>query len=439
MPSYTKSLVLCLLLLFFFNGCSNKTLDLENKEPIKIKFVEVKTKSFELENQYIILALESENQRLYYDARELYIRLFEQTNNYEYLLKHLAISTQIKDYKIVKEYASKYYINNIKQEEIILRLYTFALFKLGDQKEALLNAQKLTNLFQNDVNYELLGTIYLQQKDYLKAYELFEKAFTLNKSANTFLNLTNIQYFNLSQKEEAISKIEQYIKENGHDFNLSMQLLAFYEKEQKTEKIIPLLKEMYSEYKKNNELLMFNKTKILLIKYIAKDNVGMAINFLEENKEEDEILLNLYKITNQPLKAYNLLGSLYANSDNLEYLGQQAIIEFEMAEDKRKVLNSVIAKFEKVIEHIDNHIYENYLAYILIDFNINVSKGVTLVKKALKEEPNNLAYIDTLAWGQYKLKNCQEANKQMKRVVDEVGLNDEEIKLHWEKIKECKK
>ena len=438
MPSYTKSLVLCLLL-FFFNGCSNKTLDLENKEPIKIKFVEVKTKSFELENQYIILALESENQRLYYDARELYIRLFEKTNNYEYLVKHLAISTQIKDYKIVKEYASKYYINNIKQEEIILRLYTFALFKLGDQKEALLNAQKLTNLFQNDVNYELLGTIYLQQKDYLKAYELFEKAFALNKSANTFLNLTNIQYFNLSQKEESISKIEQYIKENGHDFNLSMQLLAFYEKEQKTEKIIPLLKEMYSEYKKNNELLMFNKTKILLIKYIAKDNVGMAINFLEENKEEDEILLNLYKITNQPLKAYNLLGSLYANSDNLEYLGQQAIIEFEMAEDKRKVLNSVITKFEKVVENIDNHIYENYLAYILIDFNINVSKGVTLVKKALKEEPNNLAYIDTLAWGQYKLKNCQEANKQMKRVVDEVGLNDEEIKLHWEKIKECKK
>ncbi len=438
MPSYTKYLVLCLLL-FFFNGCSNKTSNLENKEPIKVKFVEVKTKSFELENQYIILALESENQRLYYDARELYIRLFEKTNNYEYLVKHLAISTQIKDYKIVKEYASKYYISNIRQEEIILRLYTFALFKLGDQKEALLNAEKLTNLFQNDVNYELLGTIYLQQKDYLKAYELFEKAFVLNKSANTFLNLTNIQYFNLSQKEEAISKIEQYIKENGHDFNLSMQLLAFYEKEQKTEKIIPLLKEMYTEYKKNNEALMFSKTKILLIKYIAKDNVGMAINFLEENKEEDEILLNLYKITNQPSKAYTLLGSLYANSNNLEYLGQQAIIEFEMAEDKRKVLSSVIAKFEKVVENVDNHIYENYLAYILIDFNINVSKGVTLVKKALVQEPNNLAYIDTLAWGQYKLKNCKEANKQMKRVVDEIGLNDEEIKLHWEKIKECKK
>ena len=176
-----------------------------------------------------------------------------------------------------------------------------------------------------------------------------------------------------------------------------------------------------------------------MVKYLAKDNVGIAIDFLEQNNEEDEILLNLYKITNQPLKAYDLLDRLYKKSNNLDFLAQQAIIQFEMAEDKSKVLNDVIFKFDKVLLVTNNHIYENYLAYILIDFNINVKRGVSLVKKALKEEPNNLAYIDTLAWGEYKIKNCQEANKQMKRVVDEIGLNDEEIKLHWEKIKECKK
>jgi hypothetical protein len=26
----------------------------------------------------------------------------------------------------------------------------------------------------------------------------------------------------------------------------------------------------------------------------------------------------------------------------------------------------------------------------------------------------------------------------MKKVVDQVGLEDEEIRIHWEKIKECK-
>lgn len=438
MSSYKKSLILCSLLLVF-SACSNKTLDLENKEQSEIKFVEVKTKTFELENQYIILALEAENQRMYYDARNLYFNLFEQTNNYEYFVKYLAISTNLKDYELVKEHALKYYMKNIKQEEIILRLYTFALFKLGNSVEALQSAEKLANLFKNDVNYELLGTIYLQQKNYLKAYEFFDKAFAINKSANTFINLTNIQYYNLNQKDEAINKIEQYIKSNGYDFNLSIQLLSFYEKEQKTDKLIPFLKEMYFDYKKNNETLMLSKTKILLVKYIAKENVGKSIEFLEQNNEEDEVLLNLYKMTNQPLKAYNLLGNLYNKSNNLDYLAQQAIIQFEMAEDKNKILNDVIFKFDKVLLTTNNHVYENYLAYILIDFNLNVKRGIALVKKALKEEPNNLAYLDTLAWGEYKVKNCQESYKQMKKVVDEIGLDDVEIKMHWEKIKECKK
>ena len=134
-----------------------------------------------------------------------------------------------------------------------------------------------------------------------------------------------------------------------------------------------------------------------------------------------------------------LLNKLYGNSNNLDYLAQQAILEFETASDKKLVLNSVVIKLKRALEKLDNHVYQNYLAYILIDFDMDVKKGVYLVKKALEKESNNIAYIDTLAWGEYKLKNCQEAFKQMKKVVDEIGLDDAEIKMHWQKIKECKK
>lgn len=441
MSSYKKSLVFCFLLPFFI-GCSNKTVEIENnniKETEKIGFVEVKTKSFELENQYIILALETENQKLYYDARDFYFLLFERTNNYEYFTKYLTMLTQIKDYELVRTQVLKYYLNNIKQEELILRLYTFALFKLDIQKEAVDNGEKLIKLFPNDINYELLGSIYLDQKNSLKAYEFFEKAFEMNKSVNTFFNLTNILYYNLAKKEEAVNKIEQYILLNGHDFNLSIQLLTFYEKEQKIDKIVPFLKEMYNEYKSNNEIMSLNKTKILLVKYLAKDSVSTAIDFLEQNKEEDEVLLSLYKITNQPQKIYDLLEVLYLKSNNIDYLAQQAIIQFEMSEDKKKVLNEVVMKFDRVLYNSDNHIYQNYLAYILIDYDLNVRRGVSLVKKALEKDPKNIAFLDTLAWGEYKLKNCKEAFNQMKKVIDEVGLDDEEIRTHWQKIKECKK
>lgn len=437
MPSYKKSLVLCSLLLLL-SGCSTNLLDNENKDISKTTFTKVKIKPYNLENQYIILALESENQKLYNDAISLYFKLFENTNNYEYLVKYLTLSTNVKDFASVKKYASKYLIENIKEEEIILRLYIYSLFKLNEKEEAIKNGEKLIANYKNEINYQLLGSIYLEDKEYLKAYELFELSYELTNSSNTLLTLTNIQFNNLLEKDKAIKKLENHIQMSGYDFNLSIQLLSFYEKENEKDKLIALLKNMYFYYKNSDNQFLLNKTKILFIKYVARDNINNAIVFLEENNEEDENLLNLYKITNQSQKADDLLGRLYKSTDNLDYLAQQAILKFEMTSDKESVLDDVISKFNKVLENSSNHIYENYLAYILIDYNIDVKRGLVLVKKALIVEPNNIAYIDTLAWGEYKLKNCKEAYIQMKRVVDEVGIDDEEIKLHWEQIKECK-
>ncbi len=437
MSSYKKSLILCFVLLVL-NGCSTKTLNDKNDDVSKITFTEVKTKPYNLENQYIILALESENQKLYNDATSLYFKLFENTNNYEYLVKYLSIATVVKDFESVKKYSKKYMIENIKEEEVILRLYIYALFKLNEKEEALKIGENLIFKYKNDTNYQLLGSIYLEDKQYQKAYNLFDLAYQLTNNSNTLLTLTNIQFNSLLEKEQAIKKLENHIQMSGYDFNLSIQLLSFYEKLNQKEKLITFLKNMFFYYKNSENQFLLNKTKILFIKYVARDDINSAIDFLEENHEEDENLLNLYKISNQPEKAYELLNRLYVNTNNLDYLAQQAIFEFEMTNDKESVLTDVIAKFEKVLETTSNHIYENYLAYILIDFNIDVKKGLILVKKALEVEPNNIAYIDTLAWGEYKMKNCKEAYIQMKRVVDEIGTDDYDIKLHWEQIKECK-
>lgn len=435
MPSYKKSLVFCLLL-SIFTGCSVKDTTLDNKDK-QIVFKKVELKNFDLEDLFIMYAIESENQRMYYNAKELYLNLFENTNNYEYLVKHLTLATQLKEFSLVKDNASKYMMEDIKEEEIILRLYTFSLFKLQEKEKSILNAEKLISKYKNDINYELLGSIYLEDKNFLKAYEAFSNAFLINNSSNTLLTLTNIQFFSLQQKEEAIKKLENYIEQNEYNFNLSLQLLTFYEKDESKQRLTNLLKRMFVFYKNSDNQLLLNKTKTLFLKYLVNDDVNLLISFWEENGEEDDILLNLYGMTNQSSKAYKLLNKLYVNSDNMDYLAQQAILEFEMAQDKKTVLNEVISKFEKVLETLDNHVYQNYLAYILIDFDLDVKKGLILVSKALEKDPSNVAYIDTLAWGEYKMNNCKSAYYYMKQVVDEIGLEDEEIKLHWEKIKEC--
>jgi len=94
---------------------------------------------------------------------------------------------------------------------------------------------------------------------------------------------------------------------------------------------------------------------------------------------------------------------------------------------------------EQAIKKLDNPLYENYLGYLYIEHNINVSRGIELVKKALEKEPDSPYYLDSLAWGYYKLHKCKDAWKIIHKVYYELGLKDPEIQFHLQKIQQCLK
>ncbi|WP_418186697.1 hypothetical protein [Aliarcobacter lanthieri] len=405
------------------------------KDDKQREFTKVESKPFELEDYYIMYALEMENIRMYEAAKDIYLKLFENTNKYEYLVQHITIATQFQDYEAVKQSIEKYFLPNIKEEEILIRLYSFSLLKLEDFDKALENALKLTNLYKNSINYELLGAVYASKGEFEQSYLTLQEALKYQVSDTIMQTITNLEFFNLEKKEEAIKSLKAYLPKSDYNFNLSLQLLAFYDTLGQKEDIKNILKDMFLYYKHSEDEMQLNKTIRFMFQNFEFEEL---ILFLEQNNIEDDLLLELYKRTNQPKKAYSLLNKLYQHSSNSEYLGQQAIIEFELSEDKKNSLKSVIEKFNMTLETSTNPIYQNYLAYLLIDYDIDVKRGLVLVKKALEQDPTNIAFIDTLAWGEYKNKNCKEAFKNMKRIVDEIGLEDEEIKLHWEKIKECK-
>lgn len=440
MSSYKKSIILAITL-FSFTACSNKN-NIIN-EPSKEFKKNESIVNYELENPYIMFALEYENQNRYYDAANIYKILFEKTNNFEYLSKYINLNFQFKSYKNIDEIIDKKVLNqleDLEEEEHILRIYALSLLKVNKKEEALETSKKILEKYKKDINYELLGSIYLDRKEYATSYEMFEQAFKLNNSSNTLMTITNIQYYYLLQKEQAKKRIENYIdEEKQYFYNLCLQLLMFYEKDKQNDKILDLLEKMYDSYKIGDETTLAENTQKLYIRYLASQDINKAIKFVQDNKLDDELLLKLYRIANQTENAYSLLEKMYKETNNYDYLAQMAIIEFEEAEDKNEVLDIVIEKFEKALENISNDVYENYLAYLLIDYDKDYNKAILLVNKALEKQPDNLAYLDTLAWGEYKLKNCQKAYEVMKKVVDQTGLDDDEIKFHWEKIKECNK
>lgn len=434
MPSYNRFIIL-LIVLFVTSGCSQTQSTLLNST--KYKAFEYKT--YALEDRDILFALELERRGQKANAKDFYKRLYTRTNKEEYLLEYTKLSFNLKEFdnvlKIIEENKTKL---GTKENEI-LRIYIITLVQKKDFSKALLEAQTLSSKYENDLNYELLGNIYLSNKKYEEAKDTFEKVYESTHGETSVLNLSNILYVYLDEKKEATKLLENHIEEYGCNNSVCSKLLAIYQEEKNIEGIIFLLKKTYYKFEDEDNKFSLEKVYKLLMYYLERKDINEAIAFLEESSADNQKLLELYRMKEEYKKAYTLAKELYDKTRNIDYLGQVAILEFESAKDKNKVIKSVISKFEEVLTVVDNHVYQNYLGYLLIDYNIDVKKGLVYVNKALEKSPNNLAYIDSLAWGQYKLKQCKSAYENMKKVVDVAGLKDKEIIIHWYKIKECSK
>ncbi len=391
------------------------------------------------EDLYIVYALEYERQGDTNQARLLYEKLYDNTNNYEYFVRYLRASLATGHFKDIIKKVQNHLGDDVKERELILRIYCVSLLNLNQTNKALDVAQELLSKYKSALNYEVLANVYFVKKDYKKAASYFETSYSMNNSPSTLLNLVNILYAYLNKKPEALAYLETHVRLFGCDSNICSKLVSIYQEQNNVDGIISVLKRSYKTYKNENNEDMANKTYKVLIAYLEKKDIEEAIAFLEKEKVDDVKLVSLYKRTGQSLKALKLVRKLYKQDGNVDLLAQIAILEFETAPNKKKVLANVIKKFNDVLTVLDSHVYQNYLGYLLIDYDVDVKKGLMYVDKALEKAPNNIAYIDSKAWGNYKLGNCKIAYKFMKKVVDEVGLSDSEIKLHWKKIKECSK
>jgi tetratricopeptide (TPR) repeat protein len=425
---FSRTIYLTLFLLFALVGCSQNSVPLaETKEKPK----------FDQEDEYILYAIEYTNQGQYDMSRDLYFQLFEKTKKYEYLLRSVRFSLEIKDFEFAKIHSQNNLNKEVKEYEELYRVYIVALINLHQYDDALKHSKILLQQFNNILNTELLGNVYYMRKDFYEAANYFESAYSVNGNPNTLLNLVNILYAFTNEKQKAISYLETHIRLKSCDIAVCAKLLSIYEEQQNIDGVISILKRMYSKFKEEQDLKSMLKVYTILIDYLEQKDINLAIKFLEENRIDDMKLVALYKRANRIEKALELVKNEYKINKNLDVLAQIAILEFEVAPNKTEVLPSVIQKFEDVLAVLDNHIYQNYLGYILIDYDIDVPKGLDLVRKALEKAPNNLAYMDSLAWGLYKQNSCQEALKYMEKIVNAIGLNDNEIKHHWEKIQEC--
>jgi tetratricopeptide (TPR) repeat protein len=389
------------------------------------------------EDELIVTAILYDEYKAFENSYKVYKKLFDDTGAEIYLFKEatsaLMSGTHIAESINRLKIWDKKNPNRIEVRRLLIPLY----LTIRQVKNATIEAEHLLEQSQEPMDLDLASNSFLYAGDFKRAVDLLSRVYETYPREEILLKMVDIMDQFTGERKKAIQLLETHRRLNmnivSHD--IYAKLLLLYQKEKDIDGLLETYKALY---KLNNDEEYLSR---IIDVYIYKRDIQSAITFLEQDQTRKDILYELYKREKQFAKALGLVDELYNEDKDAKWIAEKGVLIFENSKDKndKKMIRDVISHFEKAIElGNDDSIYLNYYGYTLIDKEVDVKKGIDIIENALIQQPDNMYYLDSLAWGYYKERQCDKAYKLMKRVVEEEGLTEPEIKEHWDAIRQCK-
>ncbi len=387
------------------------------------------------EDELIIRGILYDEYKAYENSYQVYKRLFDETGTEVYLFKEATASLLSRKHIVesidrLKIWDEKY-PDKIEIRRLLIPLY----LTIRQVKNAKTEAEFLLEQSTSPMDLDLASNSFLYAGEFNRALELLSKIYETMPREAVLLRMVEIMDEFTGERRKAIQLLESHRRMNIVSHDVYVKLLLLYQKEKDIDGILDTYKALY-EQDRSDEFL----AKIIDA-YVYKRDIDGAIGFLEKDKSKNELLYQLYKTKRDFTKAITLVDKLYEKDKNAKWIAEKGVLIFENSKDKddKKMIEDVLSHFEEAMAlGNDDSIYLNYYGYTLIDKEVDIKKGMKIIEDALVQQPNNTYYLDSLAWGYYKKRDCDKAYSLMKRVVDEEGLEEKEIIDHWHAIKQCK-
>ena len=268
--------------------------------------------------------------------------------------------------------------------------------------------------------------------------ELLKKAYAKSSGDRILLEEVSLLEKQLKDRKEAIRLLETHLRlKPDAPVAIYFKLIELYAKENRLDKVLELYKKLYEKDPQKYFL-----QKIVKLSLYTRDLDGLIALLEKHSRGNEELLYRLYKEKKRFDKAIELAHRRYEETGKPRWLAEEAILRYEAARAEKKVTPQVLKTFRRLFDQalkkgLDDSLYLNYYGYTLIDHDLDLERGIALVRRALKQQPDNSYYLDSLAWGLYKLGRCEQAYRVMEKVIADEGLQEPEIKMHWESIRKC--
>lgn len=246
--------------------------------------------------------------------------------------------------------------------------------------------------------YEQLGHAYREQNNYSAAIETFKDMAKLGPDAQSRARLLLIDTYRASGDYiHAIAEAKVALQDSPKDRDLTVTLALLYGEQAETARATHLLKGLLRGNLSDQEVYLdLAQVQERGRKYAQAEKSASKAAQLARNSSEKQ-------------NVWFMLGSIY---------------------ERQRKYGQAEKEFRKVLAvNPNNAPVLNYYGYMLANRGVRVREATSLIQRALKQQPNNGAYLDSLGWAYYKQGKLVEAEEYLQKAVDREG-NDPTILSH---------
>ncbi|AFI05488.1 tetratricopeptide repeat protein [Helicobacter cetorum] len=403
------------------------------------------------EDHQILLSSDAFHRGDFATAQKGYMSLYKQTNKVIYAKEAAISAASLGDIKTAMHLAMLYQkITNNHNDISINKILVDGYAQMGQIDKAIELLQKIRKEEKTIGTDNVLGTLYLSQKRLDKAFPLLNKFYNQVHDEDSLEKLITI-YFLQNRKKEALDLLQSHIDKYGCSEQLCQKALNTFTQFNELDLAKTTFARLYEKNPIVQNAQLYIGVLILLKEFDKAQQIAELFPF------DRRLLLDLYTAQKKFAQASKQASLIYQEKKDPKFLGLEAIYHYESLSMKNKKVSKqemipVIQKLEQAIkerqlvllknkdkEDAQDAFFYNFLGYSLIDYGMDVKKGIGLVKKALALDSSSALYLDSLAWGYYKLGNCLEAKKIFSTISKELIQAEPELKEHYRVIQECKK
>ncbi|OBV29984.1 hypothetical protein BKN38_05660 [Helicobacter sp. CLO-3] len=323
---------------------------------------------------------------------------------------------------------------------VINKILADAYAQNGNLANAIKALQKVYKLEHTPQVGEVLGNMYMLQKSPKKAQEIYQEIYDETKNVEILKKLV-FAYAMQDANQKALDLLSKHLLEYGCEEPFCQESLKVYADLQGLDKAKAVFEKIYVKNPTIPNATNFIRVLVALKNFQEAQGVAQSFPF------DKGLVLDLYVMQGDYEKARTQAAQIYKESKDPRFLALEAVYEFGNSKQiPRERAQKIATKLEKAIKERKSELsasgqkpntqdafFYNFCGYLMIDYDLGLKKGVEYVKEALDIEPDSLAYLDSLAWGYYKLGDCESALKVF-ALIPQNKINDDELRAHARQI-----